>query len=256
MGRTRGSRTTPSHNTPFQRGHPLKFGVEVVITDTNGVVISAGCKFCRYFGRETPREGQRKRTQNIKCFRVPFRPQNYKAHLVGAHPEKWAQYDALIDPQRALFFPSQAPEGNLAAPLPVAATNVTEAVSEEDSMVVQPSTGAPEGNVPQIPIHPDVATTGSANEIALTDTHVNGRHNTTAEGKRKMGLFDVDGHEPDATEMKRKKLKESSEYVQSLFRTVGEMRAAGCSSLVVAEMLEEAQRQASNLVRESKEQLP
>ncbi|KAK1936561.1 hypothetical protein P3T76_009996 [Phytophthora citrophthora] len=255
MARTRGSRTTPSHNTPFQPGHPLKFGVEAVMLDTNGVVISAGCKFCRCFGRETAPEGQRKRTKNTKCFRVPFRPQNYKAHLASAHPEKWAQYDALPDAQKALYFP----DGDLLTAVVVAATSVKGAVSEENTMAVQPvevPRTAPERNVAQIPMHPEVVTTGNANEIALPETHVDGRQNNDAEGKRKMEIFTADGHAPDATETKRRKLKESSDYVQSLFRTVGEMRAASCNELLVTKMLEEAERQAFNLVRESKLQLP
>ncbi|KAG1692873.1 hypothetical protein DVH05_024161 [Phytophthora capsici] len=254
MARTRGTRTTPSHNTPFQHGHPLKFGVEAVMRDPNGVVISAGCKFCRYFGRESAPEGQRKRTQKIKCFRVPFRPQNYKGHLANAHPQRWAQYDALNDAQKAHYFP----EGNPLT-VPVAVTNVSEAVPERNAMVAQPldtPRAAPEVDAMQTPMHLEVATIGSENEIAFTETHVNGRQNTDTEGKRKMGSFIADGHVPDAAEANRKKLKESSEYVQSLFRTVGEMRAAGCSPLVLAEMLEEAQRQASNLVRDSKMQLP
>ncbi|GMF29711.1 unnamed protein product [Phytophthora lilii] len=107
-------------------------------------------------------------------------------------------------------------------------------------------------------------------EPATADTHVNTAVETQANDyeeseagapKRRHDVVESNNEfanrdTPEDIEIKRRKLKESSEYVQSLFRTVEAMRAAGCSVVVVNEMLHEAQRQASKLVRESKSDLP
>ena len=63
------------------------------------------CQFCRHFSREDKVGQKRKPTTVTKSFNKPFRPNNaYAQHLEGQHPAKWAEYQLLLDTEKAVFF--------------------------------------------------------------------------------------------------------------------------------------------------------
>ncbi|EGZ23903.1 hypothetical protein PHYSODRAFT_479097 [Phytophthora sojae] len=99
----------PSRKTPFQPAHALKYGVEIVLRDKTGVVCSVECLFCRYFGREEAVASKRKRTQNVRTYKPPYRPQSYIEHNQTAHPEKWSEYEGLSDADKVDFFKDRTP---------------------------------------------------------------------------------------------------------------------------------------------------
>ena len=56
---------------------------------------SISCRFCSYSGKNEGQAGKRKRTNNLKFFRSPFLPANYRVHLESQHAEEWADYSSL-----------------------------------------------------------------------------------------------------------------------------------------------------------------
>ena len=86
----------PNSNSQFNRKHEVEFGL--VITETGTVrneVESVSCRFCSYYGRNGGQAGKRKRTNNVKFFRSPFLPSNYRVHLESQHAEEWADHSSL-----------------------------------------------------------------------------------------------------------------------------------------------------------------
>ena len=86
----------PNSNSQFNRKHEVEFGL--VITETGTVrneVKSVSCRFCSYYGRNGGQAGKRKRTNNVKFFRSPFLPSNYRVHLESQHAEEWADHSSL-----------------------------------------------------------------------------------------------------------------------------------------------------------------
>ncbi|OWZ05219.1 hypothetical protein PHMEG_00022729 [Phytophthora megakarya] len=81
-----------SRKTQFQPAHAIQYGLAVAMRDTHGLVCSVRCQFCQFFGREEA--VKRKRTQNTKFYKAPYRPQYYVDHNNSAHAEKWAAYKA------------------------------------------------------------------------------------------------------------------------------------------------------------------
>ncbi|ETN22362.1 hypothetical protein PPTG_20911 [Phytophthora nicotianae INRA-310] len=94
----------PSRKTPFQPAHELQYGLKVMAKDASGVVCSVRCQFCKYFGREESKNGKRRRTQNQKFYKPPYRPQYYTDHNTTAHGIKWAQYQALSSDEKSGIF--------------------------------------------------------------------------------------------------------------------------------------------------------
>ena len=95
---------------PFREEHQLEYGLEVASRNpTTKEVDSVRCKFCIAFGKEGASTAARKRkvTDNIKYFTRPFRADNYKSHL-KTHKEKWAEYQALKDQEKRVFFDLKA----------------------------------------------------------------------------------------------------------------------------------------------------
>ncbi|ETO64340.1 hypothetical protein F444_18112 [Phytophthora nicotianae P1976] len=102
----------PSRKTPFQPAHELQYGLNVMAKDVSGVVCSVRCQFCKYFGREESKNGKRRRTQNQKFYKPPYRPQYYTDHNTTAHGIKWAQYQALSSDEKSAFFSGQISHNN------------------------------------------------------------------------------------------------------------------------------------------------
>jgi hypothetical protein len=80
----------------FKDRHCQEFGLQKINDNTSPV--SVRCNFCYHFGREEKVGAKRRQSTNIKCFESgSFQPLNYRQHLNGAHPIKWALYQALED---------------------------------------------------------------------------------------------------------------------------------------------------------------
>ena len=102
--------------TPFQSQHEIEFGLQVVQRHPKlSTVVSVRCQFCRYFGKEEKAGAKRARTQIEKCFTAPFRPELYRSHVTGQHPEKWAQYSSFTDADKKDFFEKKVPFNNTLA---------------------------------------------------------------------------------------------------------------------------------------------
>ncbi|KAG4245659.1 hypothetical protein PC116_g6572 [Phytophthora cactorum] len=97
--------------TPFQGGHDVKYGLEVVKRDPEtSNVLSVACKFCIKFGREAKPNAKRQRTTNVHNFRFPFRTDNYKRHHEACHTTRWKQYLEASDAEKEAFFSTDVPQ--------------------------------------------------------------------------------------------------------------------------------------------------
>jgi hypothetical protein len=78
----------------FNDKHIKKFGLKKI----HDAPVIVQCNFCFYFGREEKVGAKRKQSTNVQCFEAgSLQPFNYKQHITGAHPIKWALYQALED---------------------------------------------------------------------------------------------------------------------------------------------------------------
>lgn len=104
-------------NTPFQRGHDVKYGLAVTERDdcTNKVQ-AVSCLFCMRFGREPKPGAKRKRTTNVRVFHAPFRTDSYRRHLVLAHPQQWKVFEQCSKAEKATFFDGVANQTNIVMP--------------------------------------------------------------------------------------------------------------------------------------------
>jgi hypothetical protein len=62
--------------------------------------------FCVYYGR-ADREGEqvkRRRTENVKTWSVPFRPENYRTHHENQRPSEWVEHQKLSGTDTKAFF--------------------------------------------------------------------------------------------------------------------------------------------------------
>jgi hypothetical protein len=90
----------------FQHKHELEFALEVHERDPRTKeVISVACKLCKFFGRDNDDNAvrKRKRTENMKYFKHPFRPENYKSHA-AQHGSKWEDYLIASSTEKKAFF--------------------------------------------------------------------------------------------------------------------------------------------------------
>lgn len=107
----------------WQKKYAAEFGLVVIEKDhASGAVMLAMCGFCKAFGRENKIEhvlqsddgdgdGKKRRRRSlttIKFFRT-FRIDNIRSHLQGAHPRRWAAFEALpkLDAVRARYLQVQ-----------------------------------------------------------------------------------------------------------------------------------------------------
>jgi hypothetical protein len=86
----------------FNEKHLEQFGLKKI--DDSPVTVR--CNFCAHFGREERVGAKRKSTSNWITFTSgSFQTQNYRQHLLGAHPKKWAMYQELgVDPAARMAF--------------------------------------------------------------------------------------------------------------------------------------------------------
>jgi hypothetical protein len=86
----------------FNDKHLEEFGLKKI----NDAPVTVRCNFCVHFGREERPGAKRKSSTNWTSFeRGSFQTQNYRQHLIGAHPKKWASYQELgVDPAARMAF--------------------------------------------------------------------------------------------------------------------------------------------------------
>jgi hypothetical protein len=92
--------------TPFQKAHASQYALEIVARDLKGEVDSAQCLLCVYYGR-ADREGEqvkRRRTENVKIWSVPFRPENCRTHHENQHRSERVEYQKLSATDKKAFF--------------------------------------------------------------------------------------------------------------------------------------------------------
>ncbi len=98
----------PPKSTPFQPKHALEYGLELVKTEADGSQ-TVRCLFCVFEGRDPVEAGaltgrKRKSRVDIKYFRKPFAPLNYRSHLNSQHTASWNEYSAPNQPDKAVYF--------------------------------------------------------------------------------------------------------------------------------------------------------
>ncbi|OWZ16387.1 hypothetical protein PHMEG_0009830 [Phytophthora megakarya] len=98
------SKNHPSRKIPFQTSHALQYGLLVVAKDVSGAVSCVQCQFCQYFGREMVVDGKRKRTQNCRRNKPPYRTHYYVEHNKRCHP---VNSNVLVSRQRQVFLKSR-----------------------------------------------------------------------------------------------------------------------------------------------------
>jgi hypothetical protein len=89
----------------FQQKHEFEFVLEVHERDPRTKeVISVAFKLCKFFGRDNDDSAvrKRKRTENMKYFKHPFRLENYKSHA-AQQGSKWEDYLIASSTEKVLF---------------------------------------------------------------------------------------------------------------------------------------------------------
>ncbi|ETO59445.1 hypothetical protein, variant [Phytophthora nicotianae P1976] len=108
------SRQSRRHN--WQPKYEMEFGLLAIERDpVSNDVLLAMCGFCKAFGREgkydqlvqqdqesgnDTKKRRRRSLTTTKFFRA-FRVDNIRSHLQGAHPRRWAEYEALPKQENA-----------------------------------------------------------------------------------------------------------------------------------------------------------
>jgi hypothetical protein len=87
---------TPKERKPrgltFKDKHLEEYGLKKI----NAAPVTVRCEFCYYFGREEKPGAKRKPSTNWTSFETgSFQTQNYRQHLTGCHPTRWAAYQEL-----------------------------------------------------------------------------------------------------------------------------------------------------------------
>ncbi|OWY95951.1 hypothetical protein PHMEG_00033905, partial [Phytophthora megakarya] len=77
----------------------------VVAKDVSGAVSCVQCQFqfCQYFGRKMAVDGKRKRAQNCRRYKPPYRTHYYVEHNENCHP---VSINVLVSRQRQIFYTS------------------------------------------------------------------------------------------------------------------------------------------------------
>uniref|UniRef100_M4BXL8 Uncharacterized protein n=1 Tax=Hyaloperonospora arabidopsidis (strain Emoy2) TaxID=559515 RepID=M4BXL8_HYAAE len=97
-----------SKTTPFQEKHALEFGIELIKTE-KGVAQTVRCLFYIYDRRDKVEVGsitgrKRKSRVDIKYYRKPFAPQNYRSHNTTQNGKAWEEYSELCNAEKREYF--------------------------------------------------------------------------------------------------------------------------------------------------------
>ena len=97
-----------SRKTPFQPSHALEYGLSITERDLQNAVSCVQCDFCLYYGRTGDDVGRKRaRRKGIKFYRPPFRPEQYRRHLLSQHAVHWDAYQSLSNAEKKTFFDTQ-----------------------------------------------------------------------------------------------------------------------------------------------------
>ena len=93
----------------FVRGWITRYGLQPQMSDIRtGEVLSASCRFCLCFNRETTEDDstnrKRQKTQSVKVWKKPFRSDNIRKHIEDHHFAKFKEYQHLTDELKRDFF--------------------------------------------------------------------------------------------------------------------------------------------------------
>ena len=92
-----------------------KYGLTVFARDPlNSKIFSVSCRFCCIFGREkadprTKRNTPLRSVKHWKRGRHGFRANNFKTHMVNAHPSECQEFYSLTPVEKEKFFESKQP---------------------------------------------------------------------------------------------------------------------------------------------------
>jgi hypothetical protein len=94
-------------DTPFQAHRVDEFGLRICerAVGNSTAVATTACRFCDVFGKEESEVGMKRgRSERVKCFKAPFRKENYSSHHRLMHSPQWAEYRELEPSAKKSFF--------------------------------------------------------------------------------------------------------------------------------------------------------
>lgn len=100
---------------PPAAGSQRKFGPKweikyaVAVTERDALTqlpTKAVCLLCQAFEREEIVGAKRKKTNRVRTFTEPWRPDNMKRHMEQQHPQRWEEYQNLGDGEKRAYFSS------------------------------------------------------------------------------------------------------------------------------------------------------
>ncbi|GMF41309.1 unnamed protein product [Phytophthora fragariaefolia] len=95
----------PGSQRKFGPKWGVKYAVGVSERDPQTNLPSkAVCLMCQAFEREENVGAKRKRTNRIRTFTTPWRPDNMKRHMEQQHPQRWEEYQKLGDAEKRVYF--------------------------------------------------------------------------------------------------------------------------------------------------------
>jgi hypothetical protein len=104
--------STTKRSTPFQPTDCVTYGLEITGYDMKKAVTCVQCLFCAYEGRigrsDDDSARKRARTNKIKLFSHPYRPENFRRHMEGQHAEQWSNYQSLSRSLKKEYFNEKA----------------------------------------------------------------------------------------------------------------------------------------------------
>jgi hypothetical protein len=110
--------STTKRSTPFQPTHCVTYRIEITGYDMKEAVTCVQCLFCAHEGRiirseEDDRARKRARTDKIKLFSTPYRPENFRKHMEGQHAGQWTHYHTLSRYLQKEYFNEKVKAANI-----------------------------------------------------------------------------------------------------------------------------------------------
>jgi len=102
----------------------LKYAVAVTERDPlSQLPTKAVCRMCQAFEREETVGSKRKKSNRIRSFSAPWRPDNMKRHMEQQHPMRWEEYQKLGDAEKRSYFSTGRDDPMVSEPTPSAEAN-------------------------------------------------------------------------------------------------------------------------------------
>ncbi len=101
----------PKYKRPdkFKKEWEVEYGIQSSTVDPQTKqTTNAVCLFCKCIGRNNTTaaddDRQRKRTQRVNYYTIPFRVDNVKRHNLAQHADEWEEYKQLSHLEKKEFF--------------------------------------------------------------------------------------------------------------------------------------------------------